>query len=362
MPGTGHGPPDGGGRNLEDVEILESGHISLAVDACGTNEIVAYLEVLKPNDAATVRCAYLAVASTGFRNYVIPDGEVTINGLPISWDLVVPSGINSHNHWADVSLLIAGLIDPEPAGIIDLEVTEFVTSMVDGEILFVIFDDPEETTINTVLISFGAQSTDGDTFSIGFGEPLEIIPELVMDFGLGISYSYQDGSQQYCEVDVNGSRLTSSAGGCDDGLYENGALITVGGFDDDNANPPDPWQTADGSTDFTFYDDELYDLLPFVSAGDLGISVFTLNPSADDNIMTAHLVMSVPAVLGEGVVLTPGQAWLTVGETHELTATLQDDNGGPVADRQVDFEILTGPHSGQTGTDITNDNGQAFFS
>jgi len=257
---------------------------------------------------------------------------------------------------------IAGIVDPAAPGVVNISVNELNTEYIDGEVLYVIFDDPEQPTINTALITFGAQSTGGDTFSIGFGEPLDIVPDMVMDFGLGISYGYQEYSDQYSEVDVNGQRLTSCAGGNDDGDYENGALITVGDFFDSNANPPDPYQIADGLADWTYYDDELYDLLPFVDQGDLGIGVFTINPSADDNIFTAHILMTVAAVIGEGVVLTPAQAWRMIGETHTLTATVQDDNGAPVVGRDVAFDVIFGPHMGLWGMDVTDANGQAFFS
>jgi len=231
---------------------------------------------------------------------------------------------------------------------------------VDGEALYVVFDDPEQTTINTVLISFGAQSTGGDTFNIGFGEPVEIVPDMVMDLGLAISFGNQVNSDQYSEIDINGTRLTSCAGGNDDadGAMSNGNLITVGGFNDSNDNPPDPWQIADGYSDWTFYDDELYNMLPFVDDGDTGLEVFTLNPSADDNIFTAHILMTVAAVIGEGVVLTPGLGWHLVGETHTLTATVQDDNGEPVVDRQVTIEILSGPNDALSAGGPTDVNGQ----
>ena len=58
------------------------------------------------------------------------------------------------------------------------------------------------------------------------------------DMGLGISFSSQPG--QNSNVEVNGTRVTSSAGGQDDGGNENGALITVGGLDDSNDNPSNP--------------------------------------------------------------------------------------------------------------------------
>jgi hypothetical protein len=360
VPGTGNGPANPPSRSLGDVQIVETGHISLSVDGCGTNFASTPVDVFKPNASATVRSAYLSAASTGWCYCAIPDGAVTLDGNGISWDVVIENGINSYNHWADVTDIIAAIIDPAGAGVTSITVAEASTYDVDGEALYVIFDDPEQATINTVLISFGAQSTGGDTFFIGFGEPVEIVPDMVMDLGLAISFGNQVNSDQYSEVDVNGTRMTSCAGGNDDadGAMSNGNLITVGGSNDSNDNPPDPWQIADGNSDWTFYDDELYNMLPFVDDGDVGLNVYTLNPSADDNIFSAHILMTVAAVIGEGIVLTPGIGWHLVGETHTLTASIQDDLGEPVVDRLVTIEILSGPNDALSSGGPTDANGQ----
>ena len=360
VPGTGDGASNPPSRSLGDVQIVESGHISLSVDGCGTNFTSTLIEVNKPNPAATVRAAYLSAASTGWCFCMIPDGAVTLDGTGVYWDVVVQNGVNSYNHWADVTDLIAGIIDPAAPGVTSISVAEAGTGDVDGEALYVIFDDPEQATINTVLITFGAQLTGGDTFFIGFGEPVEMVPDMVMDLGLAISFGNQVNSDQYSEIDINGTRLTSCAGGNDDaeGAMSNGNLITVGGTNDSNANPPDPYQIADGNTEWTFYDDELYNMLPFVDDGDVGLTVFTLNPSADDNIFSAHILMTVAAVIGEGIVLTPGIAWHLVGETHTLTASIQDDMGEPVVGREVSIQILSGPNDALSAGGYTDAFGQ----
>jgi hypothetical protein len=74
----------------------------------------------------------------------------------------------------------------------------------------------------------------------------------------------------------------------------------VGGFGDQSSNP-DP---LTGSTGLRT-DDELYDLRPFVSAGDREIQVFSSNPTDDDNIFFSYFVTSVPAALVEAVVANP---------------------------------------------------------
>ncbi|MCA9786171.1 MAG: PEF-CTERM sorting domain-containing protein, partial [Candidatus Cloacimonetes bacterium] len=72
------------------------------------------------------------------------------------------------------------------------------------------------------------------------------------------------------------------------------------------------------------------DVTPFINNGDTSMLVHTVNPSGDDNIFAAHMLITFAVVVNEGAVLTPGLANRTVGSMHTLTATLQDDNGDPV--------------------------------
>ncbi len=341
--------------------ITESGFISLSVDGIGTNATSGVVQVNKPSANATVRAAYMAAASTGFSGYQIPNGGVKIDGQNVNWSRSIPSGISSYNHWADVTSLVSSKLNAAPTGRVDFSITETNTYNVDGEILAVIFNNPASTTVNTVILLFGSQSTTGDLFRIGLAEPINKgDPNLGLDLSLGISFGYQTGTtseRQISLIDVNGQRLTSQAGGQDDGASENGALLTVGGLDDSNANPA---PTATGPGPHT--DDELYDLRPFVAQGATQISIFTQNPSNDDNIFFGALnLTSAVAVIGEGIVLGPTTSTGPVGSTHTVTATVQDNNGQPIANRTVTFTVKTGPNAGLTGTAVTNSQGHASF-
>ncbi|MEJ7584788.1 MAG: Ig-like domain-containing protein [Acidimicrobiales bacterium] len=89
----------------------------------------------------------------------------------------------------------------------------------------------------------------------------------------------------------------------------------------------------------------------------------TLNPSNDDNIFFgAFTLNSTTAVVGEGITLSPATATNPVGQNHTLTATVQDDNGDPIANRAVTFKVLSGPRAGLTGSANTNVSGKATFS
>jgi len=370
IPGTdrfGIGPSDIEFGSLAPV-VTESGLVSLSLDSSGSNGgpyefrggAAGTLRVQKPA-GATVRRAFLAAASSGFSDRRLNDGDVTLDGTGIGWEISTPSSISSWNHWAEVTTLVKPKIDAAAPGIVSFDVGEVGTSGIDGEILAVIFNDPTQTTSNTVILLFGAQNIAGDTFHVALGSPVDKTdPQLAIDLSLGISFGFQDGTftVQHSIVNVNGSRLTSLAGGQDDGQAVNGALITVGGIGDTNANPP-PFDLSSGPRE----DDELYNLLPFIANGDTNITVFSQNPSNDDNILFAALnLRAAAAIVGEGIVLGPSPAPDSdVGTVFTVTASVQDANGQPVVGRTVTFTVSAGPDSGVTGTATTDASGHASF-
>ena len=345
-------------------EVTEVGKISMSVNGLGVYPgNTGTITIIKPA-GATVRKAYMTAATTGYSWYKLTAGDIEIDGTPVTWQIAdFPSNINSYNYMGDVTSLVKSKIDSASPGNVDFTITEGNTTNIDGEILAVIFDDPAQTTDNTVVLLFGAQKTNGDDFNIGLATPLDLTdPNLALDFSLGISFSYQIGANQASNVDVNGMRLTSSAGGEDDGCHDNGCLLTVGGVGDTTANPANPLATPVPFGNWR-YDDELYSLLPFVATGDTLIKVHTLNPSNNDNIFFAALnLRSATAVVGEGIVLSPASATNPIGTSHTVTAKVQDDNGNPVVGKLVTFEVTAGPNMGATGNGVTDSNGQVTFS
>jgi HYR domain len=315
---------------------------------------------------ATVRRAFVGAASTGLSGRQLLDNDVSLDGTGIAWTISTPSSISSWNHWAEVTDLVKPKIDAADAGLIDFTVGEVNTAGIDGEILAVIFDDPNQTTINTVVFLFGAQQVQGDTFNVGLSDPIDLSnPNLKLDMSLGISFGFITGStvNQFSTVDVNGTRVTSSAGGQDDGASANGALLTVGGIGDTDANPPPNTTTPPGPVDNYRFDDELYDLKPFVHTGDTAITVLTTNPSNDDNIFfSALFIGSAAAIVGEGIVLGPVTATVNVGTVQTATATVQDANGKPVVARDVTFDVVSGPNKGKGAVIATDTSGKAVFS
>ena len=270
--------------------VTEVGKISWSIDGLGVCPgTTGIIQVNKPT-GATVKSAYMAAATTGWSSYQLLPGDIKIDGVDVVWTNKITNLIGSYNYWADVTSLVKAKINAAPAGRVDFTITETQTSNTDGELMVVIFDDPAQKTDNSIILMFGAQQMTGDIFNIRLAEPIDKTdPNLALDFSLASSYSSQSGSQ-YSIVDVNEHRMTSWAGGDDDGTGPtgNGELFTVGGLDDSTDNPADPNAQPIGNNR---YDDELYSLLPFVSNGDTNIAVYTENPSNDDNLLFAGLFM-----------------------------------------------------------------------
>jgi hypothetical protein len=345
--------------SIEPV-VTETGKISTSISGLGITEHDGVLKVEKPV-GATVRRAFIGAATRGFFRYLLLVGDVKLEGTSVRWDIAAPSGIQSFNFWGEVTDIVKAKLDASPAGQIDLALREENSNLSEGEVLVVIFDDPNQLRDNTIALLFGAQQTSGDTFVVRFAKPLDLSdPYSALTMSLGISFGHQDQfGQQYSLIDVNGRRMTTSAGGEDDGEVANGALLTVGGLGDSRDNPADPYALPRDPR----ADDELYDLKPFVNTGDTSLTVVTSNPSGDDNIFfAAFYLRDAVAVIGEGVALSPASASIEVGSRHTLTATAQNAQGNLLQGRNVTFEILSGPHAGLTSTVATDAQGLAQFS
>jgi PGF-pre-PGF domain-containing protein len=336
--------------------VTETGKISVSVDGLGTSGS-GTIQVEKPSSGSTVRGAYLL--ATGVWSNTVPNGSVSIDGNAVYWDTSVDA--TCHNYWTDVTSLIKPKIDAEPAGRINFTITELYPGVTDGSVLVVIFDDPSQKVDNTVILAFGAQDPAGDTFKIKLAEPVDKSnPDLVIDMGLAISFSYQNGGGgQVSYVTINDERLTSAAGGEDDGYSSDGGLLTVGGLDDSNENPSNP--LAGPSNPRT--DDELYNVLPFIDDGDTNITVYTYNPSNNDNIFFSYFFLkSTTAMVGEGVLLSPASGNASVGSQYTLSSMVQDDDGNLLSGKAINFSVVSGPNAGQSGTVTTDSSGKANFS
>jgi cysteine-rich repeat protein len=279
-----------------NVIASETGKIYLSINGEG-HAGTSTIGVRKPSASATVRKAFL------FASTFNGDAFVSLADTPVTW---LDTAVNLYlkSFYADVTSVVKVQLDLFTAGsypaVTSVNVAETANADgTDGEILAVIWDDPAATTTSSTSLLFGALSSAGDAFNINFANPIDTsVPGLVIDLSLGIGFGFQTPSLrvQFSTVDVNGVRLTSFAGGFDDGDALDGELLTVGGFDDSNSNPTDP--LADTP------DDELYNLVPFVANGDTTLQVNTRNPSGDDIIFFAgiftNVLASVVARCGDG--------------------------------------------------------------
>lgn len=314
-------PPPTGLHN----EATFSGKFVLSTDAVGYNTDCATIRVQKPS-GATVASAFLAAATVPFGG-VINNGDITLAGTGVTFTETLASAIGGNNYWGDVTSIVKPVVDPAAAGIVNLTVCEnSKTFNIDGEILAVVFNDASLTRNNTIVLLFGTQLTTGDNFSITTANPIDKTdPSLLIDMSLGISFSFQP-SGQFSTVDVNGHRMTSSAGGQDDGQPANGALITVGGIGDTDANPADPNANDAGGPR---YDDELYSVLPFVNNGDSNILVHTVNPSGDDNIFFAAFNMNIAGNVNcESTPPSVTLANVIAGPPKQIQLSVQDNGSG----------------------------------
>lgn len=366
------GPADRAYPKAISTELIRiTGQLSLSVDGTGSADNSYQIEVEKPNAQASVQRAFLLAAAVSERP-AIADGTITLQGTAVSWDGTDSSAnpnTSFFNHYADVTTIVKPIVDAAGIGRIPFTVDESAAGSdnVDGTVLAVIFDDPQQTQITTIILMFGAQENTGDQFAVTFVESIDPNdPSAIADMGLAISFSSQEpgagANPQFSTVDVNGTRLTSAAGGEDDGATDNGALMTVGGLDDSNVNPADPNQSPTQALGDSQLDDELYSLLPLLNGPTNAITIDTLNPSNDDNIFFAYFRLSGTAIIGQGITLTPLVANRPVNAMHTVTAHVVDSGGAPVAGVAINFDVLGGPNTGAGATGIITDaNGEARF-
>ena len=331
-----------------------TGRYTLSVDGIGSLNTSMNIRVNKPNAQATVQKAVLISSVT---SRTITNGCVTIRGVPVNWDGSASVSF-FNNYWADVTSIVSAQINSFPAGISTLPITECNTASIEGEALLVVFNDPSATE-KTIIIMLGGQNPAGDNFSVTLAQPINPNqPGALLDMGLGIGFGFQlNGGSQASQVSVNNQRITSSAGGEDDGVSQDGGLITVGGIGDVNTNPANP--LVGPSNPRT--DDELYSILPFINSSTTSLNINTINPSLDDNIFLAYFALSGAAIIGEGILLSQTTSSGNVGEQHTVKASVLNTSGQPVANRLVTFSITSGPNAGGIFSTNTNASGEAFY-
>lgn len=288
------------GTSWADLEsaFAFTGPVGLSVDGVGSNlsPSVGQVQAMIPV-GATILKAYLY--SAGVPSPYYTDAPTTLadyNGAGItlagnaitSFDTLVGaiSDRADIGQWftarADVTSLITSLTAGAAVNSFSWAVSEGrLNERIDGEVLAIAYSLPGLANA-TVAFLDGGQRTGGETTSIGFVNPLGDPTVAGYAAALGIASTFSCCDQR-STLRVNGSVLTTFAGGNDDGNeVADGALITVGGIGDNPANNVANYDE----------DDELYDLKPFLAAGQTSLSIQTSNATNDDNIFFAHLYIT----------------------------------------------------------------------
>ena len=270
-----------------------SGNVGYSSDGFGSTASSGTISALVPI-GSTVLAAYLYTSTfNGFNSSytsTLNGSNVTYSALPAN---IPGNGLTLQAARADVTSIIAPLVNAGPGGVYNFTVTESNTGAMDGEALVVVYSNPANA-IATFAILDGFSATGGDTTSVNFASALNpAAPGFFAQMFIGDGFS---AGGQSSTISVNGTTITNNAGNFDDGQGSNGALITVGGYDD-------PFSSFLPS----YADDhERYDIAPRVQVGDTSILVRTNNPTNDDNIFLAGFYVSGIAFINAPPPPTPG--------------------------------------------------------
>jgi hypothetical protein len=284
-----------------------TGTVGLSVDGVGSNSApVGNVQANIPV-GATILQAYLYSAGTPFPWYATSPttlaayngAGITLNGIAVNNFSTLVGAVATprpdigtwYTARADVTSLVQGFTAGAVTNSFSWAVSEgSLNNFIDGEVLAIVYSAPGLAHASVALLN-GGQDTGGETSFVNLGSPLSDPSAAGFAAQLGLGISFSCCGDQRSTIRVNGGLVTDNAGNFDDGLVaSDGALITVGGIGDTPANGQ---SYAD--------DHELYDLRPFLHTGDTSFSIFTQNPSSDDNIFFASLYLT-----GDITDITPG--------------------------------------------------------
>ena len=275
-----------------------TGRLKTSIDGIGSTTGSGTVQVEKPNSSAKVVAAFVTLAGTAGSNNLATPTDVTLGGQAVSFSHVATVTQNSsfRNFFADVTTLVKPTVDGAGAGILDIAVNEGAgQSNYDGLSLIVVFDDP--TTIwSSVVVAFGASKSAGDSFSLAF--PALNANEIAGHrLSVGIGFGFQPSTPLQASTihittssQANPYTISAFAGSFDDGAAANGALITVGGVGDSNANP------LSGASFSHPADDELYNLSGLLNVGDTDLTITTRNATGDDNLFQAVFFINLSLI------------------------------------------------------------------
>jgi len=228
-----------------------------------------------------------------------------------------PSSDLSLQAWyTNVTPQIKTLVGGGSATDFSIPVTENVgNGSTDGEVLAIVYSNPSSPKATIALLG-GAASSSGSSTTINYASPLTNVGSpgfsALMSIGDGFSFQEPNALGQQSTITVDGRTLTQSAGGQDDGIDQDGGLITVGGIGNGSGGPadapdgfnPDPTIGPSSLAPLGDRTDEEYyqlgagndvDAAPFLTNGDTSTTIDTVNESRDDNIFFLGLNITAQA-------------------------------------------------------------------
>ncbi|MFV1965393.1 MAG: hypothetical protein ACC628_08215, partial [Pirellulaceae bacterium] len=303
----------GTGDNLQlfqpdsSVAATMTGPLGVSTDGVGTNT-TGQLNAVIPT-GATVELALLHVATRNGDSTTFPappafrpqtirfdNQSVPITYLP---NVADSNNVNFETGRADVTSIVAAKVALLGGTNFIFDVDETFTGLpnnIEGSGLTVIYSLPGLGTRTVVVLDGGLTGANPVSTSLTFKDPVNPnAPNFVAQMALGISFGQENIGQQFSTVDVNGQRLTSSAGGSDDSTItppSPGNLITVGGFNDNIGNP------VNAASNDTALDDELYDLKPLLRQGATQMRLDFANPTNNNSIFLSVLLLSGEVSVG----------------------------------------------------------------
>jgi hypothetical protein len=295
-PGTASPRPPGPPAVPAEMRVAAgpfSGHLGISGDGVGVVESATGTLTVKIHDPnSTILSAllysktndYYTISQIGFQGQTVP-----LEFVPGDSPACCPGYFPTYR--ADVTSIVADTVG-SGSGIFAFTVDESVagdTTLIDGEALYVVYEDANLPLREVYLMEGGVTSV----------APEPVTVPLLSDYAggpakmsLGISYSAGCPNGQMTIVTVEGSAISDCAGGFDDGdALANGALITVGGWGDDFVNPA-----------VSGHDDEKYNLAPYLTAGDSALDFTFTDPTDDDSLFVLAVVITMPSHLAPRMV------------------------------------------------------------
>ncbi|MEO1006244.1 MAG: Ig-like domain-containing protein, partial [Cyanobacteria bacterium J06638_38] len=346
-----------------DIAATFIGPTGISTDGLGTSDS-GLLQADIPA-GSTIEAAYLHVATrtpnVSFRPDTISFDDQLVD---ITWleNVGDASVLNFETGRADVTSIVSDRVGLG-GGLFDFAVDETTTGQpefIEGTSLSVIYSNPSLPERSIFLLEGGLTGPTPQTNTVFLADPIDKSdPDFIAQLALGIQFGFVRGTLpdlQFSEVDINGVRLTSSAGDFDDGSASNGALITVGGVGDSLDNPIDPFDNLAS-------DDELYDLTDFLNDGDSSIQIDTANPSNDDSIFLVALTLP-----GNATILPNEPPTIIIPDTTPATVSIPSGQTDVIDiettdDLDIEGEGLTYSLTGIDALlfDLDNETGELTF-